>query len=576
MNLLLVPGYQSLFGPPEKTYEEYVSNIPSKMLITIAITLNSELNAPGEEGYNQKRIFEILGKYFDHDQLLKVVGGYRLFSAKYKSIYQGDIFGRRYLIALILKELARNKITDPDDHPENVEFNFFMAYLMTIDEVNDSDPKFTKHAVEDNGEDLFAYKLIWTPMIHQYQYNEHTDFPYELFKTACLLKYALQHLRPYLQEFINKYGFATIGEYLFSFYQVAMATVQTSDTSEFSKLIFINPKDNVDEGHLESQTINALAGQGNLSLPDIKKKPLYKEDTGKYMIIDFDIYLKKSYKGTYFDLRSLTSLANTYSYDKYSSTVATNVLEKMVFKSILETMRSSKHQVFHFDDKSDSVPDAYIRHNQTVFLIEFKGYLFPDEIPEKPSFESVKNYIDQRFIVNQQGHAKGISQLVNQIRLLKERKLTFDKKYFPDLQAKRITVYPIICADEFYFTIPGMNEYLNDRFRQEVEGLEDKRVTIKNVTIINLNRLLHLHLHDKTILDLQNSINQYWNIIKTRKSRLEKEISPDSFLRARSSFDEIYDQIILPKFAPMNGNRDQMTQLLTSLGITQANLDEIV
>ncbi len=99
MRMVLVPGYKELFGEPSKTYSEFLSEVPSEVIISILITINNELNAPLPETENQKRLKNLLSRNFSDEQLNTVNFAYRQYSQHTNANYKGDVFARHYLLS---------------------------------------------------------------------------------------------------------------------------------------------------------------------------------------------------------------------------------------------------------------------------------------------------------------------------------------------------------------------------------------------------------------------------------------------------------------------------------------------
>ncbi|WP_431213392.1 hypothetical protein ACQ86N_00115 [Puia sp. P3] len=70
-------------------------------------------------------------------------------------------------------------------------------------------------------------------------------------------------------------------------------------------------------------------------------------------------------------------------------------------------------------------------------LWEFKGYMMPDKLVEKPSFDSFKGYIDERFVQNSNGERKGVAQLAHLIDLMAKGKTSWYRSTQPTKGGKK-------------------------------------------------------------------------------------------------------------------------------------------
>lgn len=572
MHMVLIPGYRELFGTPPLSYEEFVQDLPSEVVISLAIMLNNELNAPLPTIENQNRLRQLMSWRFPDPMLGRLNAAFALFREKTNGTYDGYVFGRRYLVAMIIKELKRNAVFEFKDTSPQQEYNFLMAYLLTVDEVNEQDRLILDIERKHKGEPLFEYRMLWTPNINQFQFNDNANVVFELFKLLSFSSYAFEHYREYFKVYLNQLHFDSVGMFMGSFYQVAMATLHYDGNEALSKLAYIKPNE-VDEEHLASLTINQVMGNENVSLGDLKRMPLFQHPQNGYMVIDGNMYHKKMYKGPYFDLFKSTELSKQINFNTYSSAIAKEVMEGICFQSIVKPLHNSKYDVLRFDDDSDNVPDGYFRRNNDVFLIEFKAYLFPEGLPENPDFDAIKKYIDERFIANEKGKGKGIGQIVNQVDLLFKGGYEFDKYFKDHLAGKQVSVYPVICFDEFHFTMPGINQYLNNAFNEAIDQMDIGKLIIKPVTLISLEVMFDICMRGGTFKILQEYIDRYWKIIKDRKRKYAKMDTAETFLDSFISFDELYYTILCTPTKDENIKSKIYPKLNAILGVSNEFVD---
>jgi len=574
MNLMLVPGYAELFGKPNMTYEQLVGEIPSEVIITSLITLNNELDVPLPSTENQHRLRRIFTSEFTDDQVATLNVAFNNYIARVGNDYKGTVFTKPTLMSMILRELNNYRDFRIRTITSQQRYNILLAYFLVVDEVNNFHANLVSDAANDKDNPLFKYKLLWTSNITQFEFNDSIEVGFELYKLLCFCKYCLDNLRPYLKEYLVSRGLKSVSELLGSTSQVIHATFQYNETARFRRLTYIQPIKGVDESYLRLQTINSQIGK-SISLPTIKIRPLFYNQSEGYMITDINFLRKKTYRGPFFELHRGTSLSKKLSGDTYISNISLNVLEKLCFRSILSNLQSHKQDFIHFDEGVTTMPDCYYRHNRDIFLLEFKAYVFPVGLTEKPSFEKIKNYIDERFVVNQNEHSKGISQLANQIKIIAKGGFDFDEKYKSDLYEKSITIYPVILHSEYYFRMPGINEYLNEKLQEKINDLTNTKIIIKPLIISDLYVFFDLVQREKNILDFKTFCDRYYSILKNRKDKLKKEFNSDNYLRAFAGFDEIHFTILEKELGKLSRN-NAVNDLIRFIGLTQREIDEVL
>jgi hypothetical protein len=258
------------------------------------------------------------------------------------------------------------------------------------------------------------------------------------------------------------------------------------------------------------------------------------------------------------------------SFPDFKTHIATEVSENIVFKGVLKKLFNKKNIKIHFDDDGrDNYPDCYIRSGKKIFLIEFKDYFFPGKLVDKYSFEEIKNHIDTKFIKNEKGKNKGISQIIEQLKILEGDKFEFDL-----FTEKNIIVYPIIVHTNFAYQMPGINHYLNDEFKKIVnENFKNLNLQIKQLVLFDLDSLFELlQIQDADLNLVEICLNRYKHILANRMKHFELIPSQDNFVKSRESFDEIFTTIMLPDLKYKSVST-RLNAFMESIGVTNETWD---
>lgn len=560
-----VPGFRILFGEPLQTYEDILKDVPSNIVIMLLTTLNNELNGRESLEEIQIRLVSLVASRFTKEQFTKIHGALsHLF------------FGRRYLLFMIVKELKRNHICVSDINDPIHEYNFLIAYLLVIDEVHFEDKKVYEDAKLIKEEKLKVFPLLWAGSISQFEFNQKVDSDYEMFRLLCFSKYAFDVHRQFLKKLVLKSNFKNLSGFIYSLYQIVNATSFESKSEVLKKLVFINPSPGTNAIHLDSLSINFLFGKQKITTADLRKYPLYKSDRG-YMIIDNDFYKRKVLKGPLFELHKATPLNESISFEDYKNNLSKDCFENRCFGSIMKMLVKSKFDTFHFDNNDLSKPDLFYRNNKTILLIEFKDYLYPDNIISGNDYFLFRKYIDERFVISDTQKRKGIGQLIKNIKHLYNKDYSFDSKMNELIERKsKLNVFPIICHTDFMFSMPGVNEYLDLQFSEELSNSSSPKEEIKKVTLINLETLFDFFLRGGNFILLANLIDRYWHILSNRSNKMKKGFSLDNFLGTTSSFDEVYSAIFKKELNVYSNfsSKEKSEKLYGIAEITQIELDE--
>lgn len=247
-------------------------------------------------------------------------------------------------------------------------------------------------------------------------------------------------------------------------------------------------------------------------------------------------------------------------FNRYSSEISKDVLENICFTGVCQALVPSLYDCLHFDDNSQAQPDCYYRQKKTIFFIEFKDYMFPDELINNPSFKDLKSYFDERLIFSRKGKPKGVNQLIENLVLLNNKRYEFDRSLvFSDKY--KIDVFPIICYSDFMFNLPGVNKYLGDLFNERRSELNLHLLNALPLTMINIETLFDLYCRKGDFGTLKDLIERYHQIVRDRELELKKYYSVDNFLATTASFDEIYNSIFLHEFF-VNGKWKSFFQVI--------------
>jgi hypothetical protein len=577
MNPSTIPGFCEIFPDEQESYADLVFGLGSDTIIKLCAALNSELTCPEPRWEIQARLNYIVVQRFTNVQRSMVFRSFGRFKEKAGNRFQGIIFFRRYLVAMMLKELNNYRIVATrDDQPQH-EYQFFKAYLKIIDEVNDVDHGDIDFKQLDKTDPMRIFKLCWMPVLRQFELNEKGNMIFEMLKTACLLDFAVQNFRDPLRDYLGSFGFSSPSQLMGSFNAIYKATELYAPNEMLRKYTLINVNENTNIKHLEAQTIRPQT-KGKMRFGDLKKRPVFfSPQRQKHVVLDNYLAHRKVFRGPYFELFHQTSLKpkekslQDEAYVHYSQQVA-DVLEKRCLKPILTLLARKDCEIVHFDDRSDSVPDGYLRIGRKIFLFEYKAYFFPEKLAQNPNFDDLKAYFDSRFIENEKGKEKGIHQLRKQISLIYKGGFDFDPDVKALLQNGGLTIYPIICYNDFYFGLSGLNVYLDNAFSQSLPQEYADKLSIVPVVLMNLESILDMILTGQGVADLEQHIHHFLGMASQAQEALQVTGNGANFQLAFAGFDELYNW----QFAPKGGNLEKTQEVLHSLlELAGLSLDEL-
>jgi hypothetical protein len=317
MRAIAVAGYEALFGEPGKESKHIVSSIPSRFVIPIIILINNELNALQEELPNQIRISNLVSASFNPEQKKRIQNAFVDYGKKHPASTR-IVFARRYLMEFLLDEIAHYRSLPEIEYTSDFDHEVLMAYLSKIDEVHAAESLRYKEITASANDPEFERKFMWTTMIAQFEFNDNVTVGYEFFRLIVMVKYFLQNHKKEIAEYIGLFGFSAVGQYLKSVFTMSKATLHYDPDNLFTTISYVNANGETPL-HLDHQCINPYFGKP-VSLDTLRINPVYKDETGRYQIIDAAYYRKKISRGFFFEIFRMTSLKTTFkSFDHYSS-----------------------------------------------------------------------------------------------------------------------------------------------------------------------------------------------------------------------------------------------------------------
>jgi hypothetical protein len=498
---------------------------------------------------------------------------------KYDTNYDGTLFARRYLLTMFLKELKRRNHNSINEHEPIHEYNFLLSYLIVIDEIKEVDEALIEIAKKYDFKVMPSMPLLWASHINQYEFNDWINPAFELFKLLSFCKYAYHNYKGHLKELINKYNFKNISELIGSFHQIVKASMHNEPEELLQRLYFIVPNEGLGNNHLDSLCINNICDKEQLSISDLRKFPLFKTEKRGFMVIDETMYMKKIYRGPLFELHKETSLAEIIDFADYKNNVSKKCFEEILFNGIVSQLVQSEDSCVHFDNNDEvGEPDLYYRFKNEIFLVEFKDYLFPDSVLETKNFGNFKKYIEEKFLKSQNKN-KGIAQIINCIESLIKNKYEFDSELSMKIRnGELLKIYPIICHTDFMFSMPGINEYLNCLFGENLKTKKLNHRGIHNITLVNLEVLYDLALRGKDFFTLLAFIKRYYQFVNLMRERSRISKSLEDFAPSTASFDEFYKTKFRNELIDKGELTDEerTSAMWDIIGITQEQIDEIL
>jgi len=360
--------------------------------------------------------------------------------------------------------------------------------------------------------------------IYQKDYSSTFDFSNQITRGILLFEYLESH--PIYKNAIQDYysekkvsGYLKIyRSLLILVFELGIGTrnrKQIANLEEFAKsnLVEIN--------YINTLTINSNIStyQEDESFSILRNHFLFKHNEYQFYILNVNFLIDQFYKAQVFSLKNFFKEKGVD--NNFLSNKAKEFMEEMYLPKIISACFPSYINYYNKNaknSKGDELCDAYFRNNNNnICLIEFKDVLLNAKIKNLQDKELLYDEFDIKFVNNQNGKPKGITQILNAINDIIKNNVIFDT--LPQYQI--IEIYPVIVYTDFTFSVEGLNAIFKERFRKKIKNIEVENYNIHDITFINLSYFeLHEDYLSKGILNIFDLIDNYHNHTSKSEYRL--------------------------------------------------------
>ena len=381
------------------------------------------------------------------------------------------------------------------------------------------------------------YRVQFIKIFYFFKFCD-TDTQYKEYLTLFLKEYNLDSWDKYLLYLISLYSIIITNHE-----RTPKLNIQHSDnpTTEFLNILCLKELDN----YKRTDDFNLL-----------RNCPIYKYENN-YLFLYFNFFVDKFYQGFLFDFVRILNKNNCKISDfgKLKSDLGLKYSEHISFYKTMD-LCFSKYATICIRGESikkilkEGEPDFYMRQGNKVFLFEFKDSTLNANIKYSNKIEAIRTSILGKFEETLDGQKKGIRQLINSIKNIRDSQ--FNNAELDLYDNERSTIYPIIVHTDCSFEVEGVNYLLKERFEMLLnENVIKDRYLIKSIILVNLDTLISLQdlFHSRT-LKLSSCINEYLDYTNSKRNQLNQIYPFDKFLMEQA-FQKGYKNLAPNEFKSM-------------------------
>jgi hypothetical protein len=532
-------GYKDIFNDfHEIKIEELLAGIPTKNSIEITSFFIAQLHSFEREKDLQIEFLKMWVARLPAEVHSVIVG----FIIRTKSSNSSFSFLDNTSILILTEKILQNA-NDlellKDLSPEQ-ELKLFKAYLICSQEWIDKQQ--SNFAGLKFKEPIDVVKVLLPSQLPYQEIMELKDFRLQIIKAIYFFKFCENHaeFKVYLQIFLDEYGLENWQKYLYNLltlYVRKFEELKTPSTihvdNEFPEII----------NFLEELSIDLKNYEIKIDFLVLREKPVYQIDKNNFVFLNLNFLVDKIFQGIQFDFAKVL-LKNKATFNKKLIKSTGDVLgifgnefsENGLFYSVMNfAFEKSKFMKFTGEEMKQYItaePDYYMRDNSKIYIFEFKNIYLPSDVKHSYDYEAIKSEIFKKLVKNQQGSAKGVTQLVNTIDAIKQKKF----KLFDDYNFENIVIYPVIVYVDFSFNLVGINHILNNEFKKQLEEKDaNYHKYVKDLILIDLDSFIKFQdlFRDKT-LKINNCFNGYIDLTKNHKSFFDRISTFNMFLHNKT------------------------------------------
>lgn len=352
----------------------------------------------------------------------------------------------------------------------------------------------------------------------------------QLIKARYLFAFLSENNPNLLNSYLRKFESETYDKFLTKVFPIfysafnAMRKIEGDNETYDPTFTILNVENEADRNFLNKFIINSSKIDEEVDFISIRNSPMISVSNSEYILLNDLFIIQKIFSGAYFELKSLYVPKGRQS--NFRSYFTTEFSEEYLFYKIMDSIYQNRNykrmsgKAIKATYRIQGEPDYYIRNGNKIFLFESKDIFIAAPIKWSYNLVEIKAFIDNKLV-----NREGIPQLINNIKKIKNSSIVYDD----NKQSSKADIYPIIITHRAEFDTPGLNLYLNQEFRNQIEasGLShDLIAKVKDLTVINIDFFI---LFDRALkskgIELERIIDDYHKWTKNRNIHERMKVS---------------------------------------------------
>lgn len=565
MEIVKIPVYKDIF-PNEEVPElkDLLKNVPSHFALNVICFINAKNYLKQVKFDMQKNIFLAMIGRMPQDVQKEIIRSFDSF-VEGLSEYQLshlNIFALVGLLRFTEYEILNYRLGDFKNVSPEEELNVLKAILIFNGIIDEESTKIViqRHKGPYQYSNENFYRMVWPNMIRQHEFNYSKDILKQLYLSILFFEYMDKHEK--FNTFFKSYLTASITnefiEYNRKLVELNIVSLNIEEGQYKSRFQpdLLEKNAVVKEFIIEPHNVapeEYIARKDNVNFKGLRKWPIIRFEDGDFAIINWNFITDKLFQAFVFDFYNNSGISKKYSFNEFKSEIGDQFAQKSVFEGFMDKIFMDKGICLKDQNNLQNF-DYYFRKDNKIVIFEFKDSL----LNYNEEFNDILEDIDRKMVYevhNDEIKKKSVYQLIDHLNKINEKYKEIDNFEKDGIDISRIIIYPVIVYTHEMWGMPGINDYLAERFAMERRKKKYQFFMIRELIMMDFDNFLDcfdsLKVGDLTIFQL---LEKYYGDLALYRSLDKNSKSSIDIIQKFRTFDGALSPIKNKKCSFLNSS----------------------
>lgn len=554
MEIVPIPKYQDIF-PGEKVPElgELLENVPSNFALNVICFINAKIYVNQLKFDTQRNIFLTMIGRMPQENQKEIIKNFDAF-IEGLSEYRPSHINLFTLIGLLRYaeyEILNYRSGEFGNVSPEGELNVLKAILIFNGIMDDEFSNVVAQRYKGPYQypnELF-YRMAWPNMIRQYEFSYLKDILKQLYLSTMFFEYldSQEEYKPYFKSYVAKSKITEFKDYIKKLVELNIFSYKMGEGEYHSRFKpdLIEKNSVIQEFIIEPYNLDRdayLANNDNVNFKGLRKWPIVRFEDRHFAILNWNFITDKLFQAFVFDFYNNSGAKDKFSFNDFKSDIGNQFAQKVVFENFMDKIFEGKGTCLK--DQNDLLNfDYYFRKDNKIVIFEFKDIL----LNYNEEYDKIINDIDRKMVFEvHKGKTskKAVFQLLDHVNKIHDRFKEIDDFEKEGIDKSRIIIYPVVVYTHEMWGIPGINDYLAERFAMEHKQKKYGFFMVRELVMMDFDHFLDcydsLSSGDITIFQL---LEKFYADLAIYRASAKKTGSSTDRIKTFRTFEEAVSPI---------------------------------